>query len=170
MISQTAEYALRAVVALAAKPGEPILTRDLATATKVPAGYLSKVLQMLGRAGLVESYHGRGGGFVLARPAEDINIYDVVQAVDPIQRIHTCPLSLPNHGIRLCPLHKRLDNAMRAVEDAFRGTSLAELLSEPSASKPLCNIAEDEKLDLPHGVRADPHPVARCLGRPTSAG
>ena len=141
MISQTAEYALRAAVALAVQPNEPMLTRDLATVTKVPAGYLSKVLQMLGRAGLVESRHGVGGGFVLARPVERITMYDVVQAVDPIQRIRTCPLALTNHGVKLCPLHTRLDNAMRTVEDAFRETTLAELLAERNASKPLCNAA-----------------------------
>jgi len=139
MISQTAEYALRAVVALAAQNGVPMLTRDIAAVTKVPAGYLSKVLQMLGRAGLVHSQHGVGGGFTLIRPAEELTIYDVVQAVDPIQRIHTCPLGLPNHGIKLCPLHARLDNAMRMVEDAFKQTTLAELLAEPTMSKPLCN-------------------------------
>jgi len=148
MISQTAEYALRAVVALAVKPGEPILTRDLATLTRVPAGYLSKVLQTLGRAGLVESHHGRGGGFVLARPAEDVTLYDVIQAVDPIQRIRSCPLGLPNH-VKLCPLHKRLDKAMQTVEDAFRETTLAELLADRSAIKPLCNVAGDEQLNDP---------------------
>jgi len=143
MISQTAEYALRAVVALAAQGGTPMLTRDIAALTKVPAGYLSKVLQMLGRAGIVHSQHGVGGGFTLIKPVETMTIYDVVQAVDPIQRIHTCPLGLPNHGVKLCPLHARLDKAMSMVEDAFKQTTLAELLSEPTTSKPLCNDPDE---------------------------
>jgi Rrf2 family protein len=145
MISQTTEYALRATVALASQPDHAMVTRDLAEATKVPAGYLSKVLQSLGRAGLVQSRRGLGGGFVLARPPEEITIYDVVQAVDPIQRIHTCPLGLAAHGVRLCPLHRRLDNAMQTVEDAFRQTTLAEILAEPSHSKPLCNVISELK-------------------------
>ena len=143
MISQTTEYALRAMVALAGQPDKPMVTRDLADATKVPMGYLSKVLQALGRVGLVQSHRGLGGGFLLARPPEEITLYDVVQAVDPIQRIRTCPLGLQAHGVRLCPLHRRLDNAMRMVEDAFRESTLAEILAEPSRSKPLCNIATD---------------------------
>jgi Rrf2 family transcriptional regulator, nitric oxide-sensitive transcriptional repressor len=140
LISQTAEYALRAVAALAGNPDEPMVTQRLAEATKVPAGYLSKVLQSLGRAGLVNSTRGVGGGFVLARPASEITIYDIVQAVDPLQRIRTCPLGLASHGVRLCPLHKRLDDAMKQVEDAFRASNLAEVLAEPTESKPLCSF------------------------------
>jgi len=140
LISQTAEYALRAVAALAGNPDEPMITQRLAEVTKVPAGYLSKVLQSLGRAGLVKSTRGVGGGFILARPSTEITIYDIVQAVDPLQRIRTCPLGLPAHGVRLCPLHKRLDDAMKQVEDAFRASNLAEILAEPTGSKPLCNF------------------------------
>jgi Rrf2 family nitric oxide-sensitive transcriptional repressor len=138
LISQTAEYALRAVAALAGNPDEPMVTQRLADTTKVPAGYLSKVLQSLGRGGLVHSTRGVGGGFTLTRPAAEITIYDIVQAVDPLQRIRTCPLGLAAHGVRLCPLHKRLDDAMKQVEDAFKNSNLAELLAEPAESKPLC--------------------------------
>lgn len=140
MISQTAEYALRAVAALASHPGEALVTQRMADITKVPAGYLSKVLQALGRAGLVRSQRGLKGGFALARPPEEISVYDVVQAVDPVQRIRTCPLGLAAHGARLCPLHKRLDDAMRMVEEAFRRSTIAEILAEPTKSKPLCNF------------------------------
>lgn len=144
MISQTTEYALRAMVALASRPDEPMVTRDLADATKVPAGYLSKVLQSLGRAGLVRSNRGLGGGFLLAQPPDQITLYTVVQAVDPIQRIRSCPLGLQAHGVKLCPLHRRLDNAMRMVEEAFRDTTLAEILAEPSRSKPLCDVVSEK--------------------------
>jgi Rrf2 family protein len=140
LISQTAEYALRAVAALASHPDEPMVTHRLAEMTRVPAGYLAKVMQSLGRSGLVNSARGVGGGFTLTRPATEISIYDIVQAVDPLQRIRTCPLGLSAHGVRLCPLHKRLDDAMKQVEDAFRASNLAELLSEPSQSKPLCSF------------------------------
>lgn len=144
MISQTAEYALRAVAALAGNADEPMVTQRLADVTKVPAGYLSKVLQSLGRAGLVHSTRGVGGGFILTRPASEITIYDIVQAVDPVQRIRTCPLGLPGHGVRLCPLHKRLDDAMKQVEDAFRASNLAEVLAEPTSSTPLCNFPAEK--------------------------
>lgn len=141
MFSQTVEYALRAIVHLAAHPGQPQTTAQIAAATQVPSAYLSKVLQGLRRAELLTSQRGVGGGISLAREADDLTILDVVNAVEPIQRITTCPLQLASHGKRLCPLHKRMDAALAQVESALGGTTLAEVLAEPSRSKPLCDIA-----------------------------
>src|SRR5688500_2558903 len=108
LISQTAEYALRAVVHLAnnaQQNGLPSQTLpEIAGATLVPPGYLSKVLQQLTRAGIVTSQRGIGGGFKLSRAPVDISIYDVVQAVDSVARIRSCPLGIADHK-RLCPLH-----------------------------------------------------------------
>jgi Rrf2 family protein len=99
---------------------------------------LSKVLQSLGRAGIVHSQRGLGGGMTLGKSAEEITILEVVNAVEPIQRIRTCPLGLSAHGVRLCPLHKRLDAALAMVEEAFGNSTLAEIIAEPTRSKPLC--------------------------------
>lgn len=139
MVSQTAEYALRAVVALAGRPETSLTTQQIAEATKVPAGYLSKVMQALGRAGLVTSQRGLHGGFLLTRPLEKISVLDVIGAVDPIKRIERCPLGLPQHGANLCPLHKRIDRAIAMVEKEFRDATMADLLAEPTESKPLCH-------------------------------
>ena len=138
MFSQTVEYALRAMVVLADSGGEPRTTSQIANASQVPADYLSKVMQALGRAGLVNAQRGKNGGFTLLFDTSDVSILDVVNAVDPIRRIERCPLGIPQHGVRLCALHRKLDNAMAAVEEAFRSTSLHELIAQPSRSKPLC--------------------------------
>ncbi|MCC6681458.1 MAG: Rrf2 family transcriptional regulator [Phycisphaeraceae bacterium] len=140
LFSQTAEYALRAAVCLADRAGQPQTTQQIAEATRVPAGYLSKVLQALGRADLVTSQRGIGGGFLLARDADAISVLDVVAAVDPIQRIATCPLGLAGHGSNLCPLHRKLDDALASIEQAFASTSLAELLKTPGKIRPLCEV------------------------------
>lgn len=140
MFSQTVEYALRAVVHLAYCSPSASTTEQIAIATKVPQAYLSKVLQGLSRAGVVRSQRGIGGGVALASAPDQLTILDVVNAVDPIQRIHHCPLGIPSHGKVLCPLHKRVDDALCMVEEAFRNTTLAEILSEPSSSKPLCDV------------------------------
>lgn len=103
--------------------------RQIAAATHVPLGYLAKVMQSLARAGLIISQRGVRGGSVLARSPREITIYDVVQAVDPLRRIAHCPLGLAAHAQRLCPLHRRLDEAIAMVEQSFRATSLAELAS-----------------------------------------
>lgn len=143
MISQTAEYALRAVVCLAQQPELRMTTPQIAKITRVPAGYLSKVLQALGRAGIVRSQRGLGGGFSLVRPPAEITVLEIVNAVDPLQRIRTCPLNLAAHGAKLCPLHKRLDDALASVEEAFGATYVDELLAEPTSSSPLCDFPGD---------------------------
>ena len=140
MFSQTVEYALRAVVHLADQSPRPQTTDQIAMATQVPKAYLSKVLQGLSRANIVQMKRGSGGGVTLARSPTELTILDVVNAVEPIGRIRECPLGLTAHGARLCPLHKRLDNAMAMVEVAFRKTTLAEILAEPTESHPLCEF------------------------------
>lgn len=145
MFSQTVEYALRAVVHLADQSPHFRTTDQIAEATHVPKAYLSKVLQSLNRAGLVRSQRGLGGGMSLARPPAEMTILEVVSAVEPIGRIRTCPLGLTTHGVRLCPLHRRLDDAMATVEEAFANTTLAELLAEPTNSKPLCEAPPRRK-------------------------
>lgn len=136
--SKTSEYALRAVVYLADHEGQSQTTQQIAEATKVPSNYLSKTLQGLARAGLVQAQRGLGGGFALARPAASMTVLDVVNAVDPVQRIHTCPLNLSSHGTNLCPLHRKLDDALASVEKAFGSTVIADLLRVKGMNKPLC--------------------------------
>lgn len=140
MLSQTVEYALRAATYLATAPSESRTVDQVAEATHVPVAYLSKVLQQLVRARIVTSRRGSGGGFMLARPPAKLSILEVVQAVDPIERITTCPLGLAAHGRRLCPLHRRLDNALAEMEQAFGDSTLAEILAEPTTSVPLCTF------------------------------
>ncbi len=140
MFTQTVEYALRTVVYLAGQPRVAATTQQIAKATHVPQAYLSKVVQALNRAGILRSQRGIGGGVSLARSANELTILEVVNAVDPIRRIRECPLGLASHGVRLCPLHNRLDCAMASVEKAFGETTLSEILAEPSDSVPLCEF------------------------------
>jgi Rrf2 family nitric oxide-sensitive transcriptional repressor len=148
MLSQTVEYALRAVVYLASAAEGPASTADVAKATKVPPAYLAKVLQALVKAGIVTARRGVGGGVALAKGPADLTILEVVNAVDPIKRIRTCPLQLAAHGVRLCPLHRRVDNALALVEEAFSKSTLAEVLAEPSRSKPLCEFPTVQPLKM----------------------
>ena len=140
LFSQTVEYALRAVVHLADHSPQPRTTDQIAEATLVPKPYLSKVIQGLCAANVLQSKRGVGGGVALVKSPEELTILDVVNAVEPIERIRECPLGLKAHGVRLCPLHKRMDNALAMVEAAFRDTTLAEVLAEPTRSHPLCEL------------------------------
>lgn len=138
MFSQTAEYGLRAVVWLASHADVPQRTGEIAKVAHVPPGYLPKVMQMLGRAKIVKSQPGPRGGFRLARPAREIAVLDVINAIEPIERITECPLGLAKHKGRLCPLHLRLDAARAMIEDAFRSCSIADLVEDAPGSNSLC--------------------------------
>ena len=139
MFSQTTEYALRVIVYLASLGGKPATIPQIAAATRTPEGYTAKVLRNLALSGLVQSQRGLRGGSVLARAASTITVFDVVQAVDPIKRIDTCPLGLKGHGVNLCPLHYRMDQAIGLVEQALRKSTIAELVATSTGSKPLCD-------------------------------
>jgi Rrf2 family protein len=141
LISQTAEYALRAVVVLGSNRGRPMTTQQIASRTRVPAGYLSKILQTLGRAGLVEAQRGLGGGFNLTRPLEALTVLDVINAIDRLKRIDRCPLGLAEHGLRMCSLHQRLDEGIALVESLFGQTTIRQLLTDRNPSRPLCERA-----------------------------
>lgn len=137
MLSKTAEYALRAVTCLGSRPDKPASADTLAEITKVPRRYLTRVLQELVAAELVQSRSGPGGGYELARPAEELSILNVVNAVDPLERIKSCPLGLESHT-SLCPLHAELDRAYAATEAAFANVSIQELLDSTTSIVPLC--------------------------------
>ncbi|MCR9296885.1 MAG: Rrf2 family transcriptional regulator [bacterium] len=137
MISKTAEYALRAVACLGNREGSSISADVLAEETKVPRRYLTRVLQSLAAAGLVHSRPGPGGGYELSHPTARLTILDVINAVDPIERIRQCPLGLQSHH-KLCPLHAELDKAYAATELAFSKVTIEELLRSTSPIIPLC--------------------------------
>lgn len=151
MISQTSEYALRAVVYLATIGGGPATTQEIAAATRVPAGYLSKVLRILAKAGLLVAQRGVGGGFALSRSPDAITALDVLQAADSwMSRITECPLGIPGHTT-LCSLHKLIDDVIAQTEQAFEAVTIQNLIQDPRTTRSLCKPAEPQsvRLDLP---------------------
>lgn len=136
LISETAEYSLRIILWMV-HANEPQTTGRIAEGTRIPADYLRKVLQQLVRAGLVKSRRGRGGGFCLQVDADELSVLDVVEKIDPIQKIETCPLGLAKHGRCLCPLHSGLNTATERLREALAMQKLSELLRPGPPSFPL---------------------------------
>ncbi len=83
-VSTRGDYASRALLSLALRSGEtaPTSVRDIAERTALPQPYLEQILLALKGAGLVRSKRGVGGGYVLARPADEITLGQIVSAVD----------------------------------------------------------------------------------------
>ncbi|MCG8653411.1 MAG: Rrf2 family transcriptional regulator [Pirellulales bacterium] len=140
MISKTAEYALRAVVTMGNRPGQPMSADSLCDQTQVPRRYLTRVLQQLTAAGLAQSRSGPGGGYELSASIAKLTVLDVVNAVSPLQRIRECPLGISEHKT-LCPLHKALDQTYAATEQAFAEVTIKQLSNSKKLSRALCELA-----------------------------
>lgn len=107
LLSKTSEYALQALIYLAAQPaGEPVLSRDISDFLRVPAQYLAKILQDLAKRGVLDSFKGRGGGFILRPGAEQMNILDIVEVVEGQPFGQGCVLGLKACADETaCPMH-----------------------------------------------------------------
>jgi Rrf2 family transcriptional regulator, nitric oxide-sensitive transcriptional repressor len=127
MFSQTVEYALRAMVQLAADSPAASTTKAIAAKTKVPSAYLAKVLQSMRRAALIHSRRGVGGGVTLARAPKDVSLLDVIDAVEPLRRTR-------GKSRASSPLQRTLNNALGQVRETFASVSLADMLTRAPKS------------------------------------
>lgn len=120
MLTQTGEYALRAMVYLARKGEQGYVgVKEIAQATDVPSNYLAKILQQLTRAGVLESQKGFGGGFRVARKLNKITLYDIVQPLERVEKFQQCVLGqrMCNDQVA-CPLH----DAWKAISGQYLGS------------------------------------------------
>jgi Rrf2 family protein len=122
------------MVVLTESEGRPVTSERIATQTSVPADYSVKVLQMLARAQLVRAQRGRGGGFKLICDPDATTLLDIVNAIDPIERITACPLGREEHAGRLCALHQRLDDLTALLQESLGRMTLRSVAQDVTGS------------------------------------
>lgn len=130
MLSRTAEYALRAVLHLAgsAGGGGPVRVDDVAADLEVPRNYLSKILNVLVRGGILTSTRGPGGGFELAVPSERLSLERVICEFDDAGGEGRCLLGQPVcSDAGACAAHRRWKEVRGGVHTFFRETTVADL-------------------------------------------
>ncbi|NNG16149.1 MAG: Rrf2 family transcriptional regulator [Gemmatimonadales bacterium] len=129
MFSDTAEYALRAVLYLAQHQGSgPHPAAEIAERLRVPANYLSKILHALALADVVQSSRGKRGGFELSRHPGEISLLSVVSVFDSIDARRRCLLGREEcSDDRACPVHARWGKLGEEVARFVRETTLADL-------------------------------------------
>ncbi|MFM7280976.1 MAG: RrF2 family transcriptional regulator [Planctomycetia bacterium] len=149
MISRTSEYAIRSLSFMASRPrGEFHLALDMARELGIPAAFLGKVLQPLVVRGLLSSQRGRGGGFRLAQPAEQITLLSIVKALD--QNEHGSDCGCPSAKMpdaHCCLLHTEQQKHEQQFHSFLERTTLAEMAqsctfpAQPAAALPSGNGA-----------------------------
>lgn len=126
MVPAKVEYAALAILELAARAheGQPIPLRDMAGSQQIPGQFLVQLLQRLKVAGLVRSTRGASGGYLLARPATEISLWDVWAAVAVEESAEKCAATDARRAVL-----KTVWSEMQAQRrDALEATSIAELL------------------------------------------
>lgn len=125
-----ADYAVRAAVELAASRDGPVSAERIAEAQAIPVNFLENILLDLRRAGIVESRRGAAGGYLLARPADEIVVADVVRAVEgPLASVRgLSPDQLDYEGSAV-PLRDVWVALRAAVRSVLEHVTLADLAS-----------------------------------------
>jgi len=127
--SRSAEYAIRAFVHLAEVPGgKYAMVKQIAEKADIPSHFLAKILQQLARKGFLRSSKGPTGGFALRIPAEDINILQIVEAVDGLSDYERCPGGMSEcNDQQPCGMHDSWKALRASIIDYLEGNSIADL-------------------------------------------
>lgn len=137
--SKSTQYAIRALIELAqAGDGAHVRTVDIAATSDVPPQFLSKIVQALTRAGLVQSLRGRSGGIRLGRPADQIILEDIVTAVDGKDPTRDCALGLYIcSDLAPCPIHNAWKRVRESLVQELHEQTLAALVTTMKAKQKL---------------------------------
>jgi Rrf2 family iron-sulfur cluster assembly transcriptional regulator len=145
ILSRACKYGLQAVLHLARHDQRPLLSKEIAQALSIPQHFLAKILQDLSRRGLLQSFKGRGGGFKLARPADNIRLLDVVETIEGGEFDAGCVLGLREcSDEKACPVHYQWKQIKAQILSMLSDKSVRGLL-EDTASQ--CLLAQAEVKD-----------------------
>jgi len=135
MLSQTAEYALRATLTIANRGDDlPVRASEVARILRIPSNYLSKILHQLAHHGVLVSTRGKRGGFRLGRPAESMKLADIVGLFEEVEQRSRCLLGRPTcSDLHPCAAHARGQVVSNHLSAFFKETTVAQLLENGEA-------------------------------------
>jgi Rrf2 family protein len=131
-ISRRADYGVRVILDLAmSSPSSRASTQDIAARQNIPSPFLAKIVSRLSLAGLVHTYRGAGGGVALARPASQISLLQVIEALEGPLALNRCiiePEACPQNEV--CPVHPIWAQAQADLASLLEVTTFAQLTEE----------------------------------------
>ena len=125
--SKTSQYALKALAYLVKHPEAPCLAENIAQEEDIPKPFLSKILQELTRAKILNSSRGPGGGFSLAREPQSITIYEVINVFDEMaEEMKICAIGRKEcTDENPCDLHEEYTELREHVKKYFETVKLS---------------------------------------------
>jgi Rrf2 family transcriptional regulator, iron-sulfur cluster assembly transcription factor len=131
-LTRAADYAVRVMIQLALSQSEKrVLLPDLAAATEAPESFLSKILQALSRAGLIDSKRGHSGGFQISNRGRRASMREVIEAIDGPIMLNVCLVSGKSCPRKAkCPAHPVWERAQTAMLDVLSRASIASMAAE----------------------------------------
>jgi len=131
LITRDTDYAVRALCFIAKCEKEIVPVSELNRNLRIPGPFLRKILQILNKKGLLRSYKGKGGGFMLALAPGKIFLADLIEIFQGSLRLNECIFKkriCPD--IKTCKLKKRIDTIQKYVISELKDIALASLLGE----------------------------------------
>jgi FeS assembly SUF system regulator len=137
-MSKLTDYAI-VLLAHLARGGKTLTAQELSERSRIPAPTVSKLFKELSHAGLVLSQRGRHGGYGLARPAEQISVAQIVEAIEGPIALTDCsgPGKGPCQIQDICPARPGWDPVARAIQGALAGLPLSAISSDRAAEEPV---------------------------------
>jgi Rrf2 family protein len=129
LISRDSDYAIRALCFIAKRKKNKISVTELVKELKIPKAFLRKILQIMDKKGLLKSYKGRGGGFVLAVSAAKLSLLDVIETFQGKLILNQCTFKKkPCTNIKTCKVKKKIDSIQSFVVSQLKSVKISSLL------------------------------------------
>lgn len=143
-LTRAADYAVRVMIYLASQPERAVVSKsNLAKAAEAPESFLSKILQSLARAGLIQARRGTIGGFSLLPRGAEASLLDVVEAIDGPIALNICLTSgVSCHRHKECAAHDVWVRAQDAMLAVLAEAKIAELAPANHSRSSLLNITQ----------------------------
>ncbi len=127
LVSQGAQYAISAIIALSKQPEAVISASELSRQLRCPSAYLSQILSKLKAPGILGSQRGLNGGVFLAQKLSDFTVYDVITAIDGDDFFSMCFMGIQGCGhIEPCPFHTFWSVQREKIKKWLQATSFAD--------------------------------------------
>jgi len=137
-LSRQADYAVRVVIDIASQPpGEKAIMRAIGERQEVPVPFLAKIVRRLSDARLLSTYRGSGGGIALARPAAEISLLQIIEAIEGPICLNRCTTQ-PSQCSRdaFCPVHPVWAQAQAYLVTLLGSTRVSDLVAKPAFFAP----------------------------------